>query len=128
MRVRLASLVSCALAAFAAAPATATVAVDWVSVGAPGNTCDVQPQGCFGAVAANFRIARLEVSNAQYAEFLTAVASAAALPNGADPHGLYSEEMGSSAQGGITRSGDGLITNYVYSVKPGLAAKPVDFV
>ena len=63
--------------------------VDWVGVEGPGNACDAQPQGCFGAVAAAFRIARTEVTNAQYAEFLNAVAQA-------DPNGLYNPSMASS--------------------------------
>ncbi len=128
MRVRLSPVLSSTLAALAAATSASAVAVEWANVNAPGNACDVQPQGCFGSVAAGFRIAVHEVSNAQYAEFLDAVASTAALPDGADPNDLYSEEMGSSAHGGITRTGDGLVTNYVYSVKPGFAAKPVNFV
>jgi ABC-2 type transport system ATP-binding protein len=128
MRSRLTRILSSSFAAaLVASSAGATVAIDWANVNAPGNACDPQVQGCFGAVAAGFRIGRYEVTNAQYAEFLNAVASAAAIPNGADPNALYSE-MDSSASGGITRSGDGLLTNYVYNVKPGFAARPVDFV
>src|SRR5262244_2191495 len=76
------------------------VTVDWVDVAGPANACDVQPQGCFGAVAAAFRIARTEVTNAQYAEFLNAVAQD-------DPNALYNTSMASSGagHGGITRSG-----------------------
>ena len=39
MRIRPTSLLSCTLVALAAASATATVAVDWRNVGAPGKTC-----------------------------------------------------------------------------------------
>ena len=53
----------------------AAVTIDWVTVGDPGNACDVQSQGCFGAVADVYRISATEVTNAQYAEFLNAVAA-----------------------------------------------------
>ena len=33
------------------ASAASAVTIDWVTVGDPGNACDPQPQGCFGAVA-----------------------------------------------------------------------------
>lgn len=48
------------------------------------------------------------VTNAQYTEFLNAVAAS-------DPHGLWNSNMGSSVHGGISRSGsDG---SYTYSVR-----------
>ncbi len=59
------------------------------------------------------------MTNAQYAEFLNAKAAA-------DPLGLYNPNMGSSAQGGITRSGSS--GSFTYAVKPGFADKPVNFV
>ncbi len=31
--------------------ASAVVSIDWVTVGDPGNVCETQTQGCFGAVA-----------------------------------------------------------------------------
>src|SRR5262245_2263385 len=84
-------------AAFGWAPAGATVTVDWADVGGPGNVCrthtgSLDPSeppfqaGCFGAVAAPFKIARTEVTNAQYAAFLNAVAQS-------DPNGLYNTSM-----------------------------------
>src|SRR2546426_11383845 len=87
-------------AALGSAPAASAGAVDWVSVGGPGNACDSQAQGCFGAVANAFQIARTEVTNAQYAEFLDAVAKA-------DPNALYNRAMASTGAGfgGIARSG-----------------------
>src|SRR5690606_15577784 len=57
--------------------------------------------------------------NAQYAEFLNAKAAA-------DPLALYNTNMGSNAQGGITRSGSS--GSYTYSVKPGFENKPVNYV
>ncbi len=107
-------------AALGGAPAAA-VTVDWVGVGGPGNLCDAQPQGCFGAVAAAFQIARTEVTNAQYAEFLNAVAKA-------DPNGLYNTAMASSGagHGGITRSGSP--DDYAYSAVAGREDLPVNYV
>jgi endo-cleaving rubber dioxygenase len=107
-------------AALGAAPAPA-VTLDWVSVDGPGNACDPQPQGCFGAVATAFRVARTEVTNAQYAEFLNAVAKA-------DPNGLYHAAMGSTGvgHGGITRSGSA--GSYGYAAVAGRADWPVNYV
>ena len=68
-----------------------------MTIGEPGNACDPQAQGCFGAVAAVNRISKTEVSNAQYTEFLNAVAMT-------DPNALYNVRMGSiGIEGGITR-------------------------
>jgi sulfatase modifying factor 1 len=64
----------------------------WVTVGDPGNLCDPQFDGCFGAVATVYEIGTLEVTNAEYAEFLNAVAAS-------DPNGLYATFLE------ITRSG-----------------------
>jgi formylglycine-generating enzyme required for sulfatase activity len=101
-----------------AAPA---VAIDWVTVGGAGNACDAQPQGCFGAVAAAYRIARTEITNAQYAEFLNAVAKD-------DPNALYNPSMASSGagHGGITRSG--APGTYAYTVVAGRGDLPVNYV
>jgi formylglycine-generating enzyme required for sulfatase activity len=118
--------ISCWLGA--AAAGHAAVEIEWVEVGQPGNACDLQPQGCFGAVGGRYRIAKLPVTNAQYAEFLTAVATTADPLQGADPNALYSEEMDTSPHGGITRSGDGMLGDYAYALKPGMGEKPVVFV
>ncbi|MEB2345422.1 MAG: SUMF1/EgtB/PvdO family nonheme iron enzyme [Deltaproteobacteria bacterium] len=105
-----------------AAPAPA-VTIDWVAVGNPGNAPDaaVNCDGAAdcGSVPYTFVISRTEVTNAQYAEFLNAVAAS-------DPNGLYDPAMGSSGRGGITRSGsDG---SYSYAIRPGAGNKPVVFV
>ncbi len=81
------------------AASSAAISIDWVTVGDPGNACDDQPQGCFGDVAYVYQIAKYEVTNAQYAEFLNAVADT-------DANALYNTNMGTSVYGGITRSGD----------------------
>ena len=41
------------------ASAASAVTIDWVTVGDPGNACDTQSQGCFGAVGYAYRIAKL---------------------------------------------------------------------
>ena len=109
-------LLSCAV--LVGTPASA-VTIDWVSVGGAGNACETQSQGCFGAVSYDYQISKYEVTNAQYAEFLNAVADA-------DPNGLYNASMDSSSFGGITQSGSS--GSFSYSVKAGYADKPVNFV
>jgi formylglycine-generating enzyme required for sulfatase activity len=93
-----------------------------VSIGNPGNAPDdaahCDAMDC-GSVPYPYEIAKYEVTNAQYAEFLNAVA-------GDDPNGLYNPAMESDARGGITRSGSP--GSYVYAVKPGRANNPVVFV
>ncbi len=129
---------SALLVAIFASTASA-ITIPTVPVGNPGNAGELSgtgagglgPDAIVGAVAYNYRIGTTEVTNAQYAAFLNAVAAT-------DTYGLYNTSMGSSTWGGITRSG--LPDNYVYSVKadavgqgPGgsdytYASKPVVFV
>jgi formylglycine-generating enzyme required for sulfatase activity len=92
--------------------------IDWVAVGDPGNACDVQSQGCFGAVDYVYRISKYEVTNAQYAEFLNAVADT-------DTYELYSTFMG-SGWGGINRSGSP--GRYTYAANAGREDMPVNYV
>lgn len=100
-------------------PAAATVTFDWVTVGGPGNACDDEPSfGCYGAVDYFYRIAKYEVTNAQYAEFLNAKAAA-------DPLELYNPDM-AAVPGGITRSGSP--GDYTYSAVPGRESRPVNYV
>jgi len=104
---------------FAATSAFAQpVTMEWVTVGNTGNAAD--PTTGFGSVGYEYRIGKTEVTNAQYAAFLNAVAAS-------DPNGLYNPIMGSrDPRGGITRSGtDG---SYTYSVKANMGDKPVNFV
>ena len=108
------------LSLWIASPMSA-VTMDWTPVGNPGNACDPQSQGCFGAVPYSYSIGTYEVTNAQYAEFLNAKAES-------DPLGLYENNMSplNGAYGGISRSGsDG---NFVYSVVPGRGDMPVNYV
>ncbi len=96
--------------------ASAVVTIEWTTVGSPGNACDTQTQGCFGAVLNEYRISKHEVTNAQYAEFLNAVGSL-------DTVGLYDTGMGSGS-GSIGRSGSN--GTYSYTVAPGREDLPVN--
>ncbi len=98
--------------------ASATVTVEFRTVGNAGNAGDPNTFGR-GGVAYEYRIGTFEVTNAQYAEFLNAVAAS-------DPRGLFNANMGTNPRGGITRSGaDG---SFTYAVKPNMGNKPVNFV
>jgi formylglycine-generating enzyme required for sulfatase activity len=90
--------------------------IEWITVGAPGNACDVQSQGCFGAVADVYRISKYETTNAQYAEFLNAVGQT-------DTNALYNTSMSST---GIERSGSS--GSFSYSVTAGKGDMPVVYV
>jgi len=92
------------------------VVFSWTEIGNPGNTDD-DATG-FGAVQDEFLLARHEVTNAQYAEFLNNVAAN-------DPNSLYNVNM-AGPRGGILRNG--LPGNYTYSVVAGRARNPVNYV
>jgi formylglycine-generating enzyme required for sulfatase activity len=104
-----------AAAAFLSGAPASAVTIDWTPIGDAGNACDSQSQGCFGAVGHAYRIATFEVTNAQYAEFLNAVADT-------DSTGLYNPSM-ASGSGGITRSGSA--GSYVYTTIGGRENRPV---
>ena len=94
--------------------------LEWVTVGDPGNDPDTRYDTGYGAVADLYRIGKYEVTNAQYAEFLDAVADE-------DTNGLYNTNMGFEVlSGGITRSGTS--PNYSYLVTPNMGNKPVNWV
>jgi len=111
--------VACVIAAVVVtsfAASASAVTIDWVTVGNPGNAADTTG---FGAVSYDYRIAKHEVTNAQYAEFLNAVAAT-------DANNLYSTSMGSDAHGGITRAGSA--GSFTYSAKTNMGNKPVNYV
>lgn len=83
----------------------------------PGNENDSTG---FGKVNYNYQIGESEVTNAQYAEFLNAVATTS------DPHGLYNDKMGTDEHGGIAKEEDDGPDKYL--VKPGKTNHPVNFV
>jgi formylglycine-generating enzyme required for sulfatase activity len=99
-------------------PAQAVVTIDWVTVGDAGNSCDTQTEGCFGAVADEYRISKYETTNAQFADFLNAVAAT-------DTYGLYTMSMG-GGYGGITRNGSSGI--YTYTLRASRESMPVNYV
>ena len=73
-------------------------------------------------MAYEYRIGKYEVINAEYAEFLNAVA-------GTDTNALYNTNMGADTDGGITQTGSS--GSYVYAVKADAGAytyanKPVN--
>ena len=94
--------------------ATASVTIDWVTVGNAGNAAD--PTTGYGAVGYEYQIGKYEVTNAQYGAFLNAKAST-------DSYGLYNPNMGSY---GINRSGSS--GSFTYSVTGALANRPVVYV
>jgi formylglycine-generating enzyme required for sulfatase activity len=98
--------------ALAATPQAAyAVTIDTVRVGNPGNPADTGfAFGYYniGAVGYSFKIGKTEVTNAQYAEFLNAVAAT-------DTYNLYNTNMGSDTTGGIVRSGP--TGSFTYAVK-----------
>jgi formylglycine-generating enzyme len=100
------------------ASSASAVTMAWTPIGNPGNVCDPQSQGCFGAVAYSYSIGTYEVTNSQYAEFLNAKAAD-------DPFGLWDPDM-SSSQGGITRSGTP--GGFSYGVIAGREDMPVNAV
>ena len=94
----------------------AAVTIDWTAVGGAGNAAD---DTGFGAVASSYQISKYEITNAQYAEFLNAVAST-------DTNGLYNANMGNLSSGGITQLGvPGFFT---YTLAPGREDMPVNYV
>jgi formylglycine-generating enzyme required for sulfatase activity len=111
------------LAALAiASTASATVTIDWVTVGDPGNPADtdvmlIDGTSGYGSVASVYRISKYEVTNAQYTEFLNAKAAS-------DSLGLYNTSMASL--GGITRSGSP--GSSTYSTIVGRENEPVNYV
>jgi sulfatase modifying factor 1 len=113
--------------------ARADVAIEWVRVGDPGNAGELAgagaggygPDRICGAVDHEYHIAKYEVTNGQYTEFLNAVAAVR------DPHGLYKVEM-AGPHGGIVRVGSGTTADpWIYAPKggdPNWATRPVCFV
>jgi formylglycine-generating enzyme required for sulfatase activity len=86
-------------------PAAPLVQYGLVTVGNPGNSPDTTG---FGAVSYTYQIGKYDVTIAQYAAFLNAVAKA-------DPNGLYNNNMAIDLNiAGISRSG--VSGSYVYSV------------
>ncbi len=104
------NLLIIAFAAFIS-PVSASVTMDWVTVGNPDNAAD--PLTGYGSVVYEYKIGKYEVTNAQYGAFLNAKGQSNA-------NDIYNTEMSSY---GITRSGSS--GSYAYSVTTALANRPV---
>jgi len=115
--ITVAAFAAVTVGGLAASPAMAVV-IPTVPIGNVGNAADSTPNGPFGSVAYAYNIGSTEVTNAQYAEFLNAVAYD-------DTNSLYNANMAGSF-GGITRSG--FIGAFTYATVPGRANNPVNFV
>ncbi|BAM04911.1 formylglycine-generating enzyme family protein [Phycisphaera mikurensis] len=96
--------------------AVAAVVIDWATVGNAGNAADTTR---LGAVGYDYRVSKHEVTNAQYAAFLNAVAAT-------DTNRLYKTIMAADRRGGITRSGSP--GSFTYAVKADMGNKPVNHV
>jgi formylglycine-generating enzyme required for sulfatase activity len=105
-----------AVVALSTSSALAQISIPTVPVGNPGNTGETTINGTFGGVAYTYNVATTEVTNAQYAAFLNAVAAT-------DTNALYNINM-AGALGGITRSGSS--GSYTYAPVPGRASNPVN--
>ena len=100
--------------------ASHSVEIEMVTVGDPWNPPDTSG---YGTVRNVYYIGKYEVTNAEYSEFLNAVAA------GADPNDLYDNKMGSGISGGILRTGAGTESdpwNYLPRIDYG--HRPVNYV
>lgn len=88
------------------------ITVSTVKIGDIGNAADVTG---YGAVNYSFSLGQYEITNAQYAGFLNAIAKL-------DTHQLFHPMMQSNPIGGISRSGAS--GSYVYTAKPEMSNKP----
>lgn len=100
-------------------PVSAFAIPELVPVGAPGAPGFPGPLNPTSSIPYAFEIGRFEVTNEEYAEFLSAVAAD-------DPNELWFDRMQSNALGGIERSG--LAGDWQYTVKPGMDEMPVNYV
>ena len=103
------SLILAAAAALISS-ASATITMDWVTVGNANNAADTTG---YGSVDHTYQVGKYEVTNAQYGEFLNAKGQTNA-------NGIYNARM---AGYGITQTGSS--GSYTYSVTSGYENKPV---
>jgi formylglycine-generating enzyme required for sulfatase activity len=112
--------------ALLAGPVHATVTMDWVPIGNPGNAPD-SAFNCYsancGSVPYTYYISKYDTTNSQYAEFLNAVD-----PGGSNTLGLWNTNMQTDLDvGGISFvSGNPAGSKYV--VNSGFATDPVVYV
>ena len=106
------------MAAAVVAMASATARAESIVTVPVGNVGNANDGTGYGSVSYQYSIGKYDVTNAQYAEFLTAKATSS------DPYGLWNGYMSSDAEGGINRSGTGS-GPYTYTIKSGMANMPV---
>jgi sulfatase modifying factor 1 len=113
-------LSTCAIVAALITSASATVTMDWVTIGNANNAADTADGDAYtagtqryGAVDHAYRIGKYEVTNAQYGEFLNAKGQSNA-------NGIYSTKMPAY---GITQSGTS--GSFTYTVTTAFANRPV---
>jgi sulfatase modifying factor 1 len=109
-------LFTCAIVAALITSASATVTMDWVTIGNANNAADSATGSLYGAVDHAYRIGKYEVTNAQYGEFLNAKGQS-------NSNGVYNTYMSSY---GITQSG--VSGSFSYTVTTALANRPVVYV
>lgn len=97
------------LTIFCSTTCALALTIPTVPVGNPGNPADSNGNG---SVPHAFNVSVTEITNAQYVEFLNAVAAT-------DTYGLWVGDMATKTTGGIVRSGTP--GSYTYSVKPDAA-------
>lgn len=110
-------------------PGAPLLGIETVEIGDPNNAPATVNSTSIGQVSAAFRMAKFEVTIADYVVFLNAVATRADGGNGAIIESLYDTRMGSDgAIAGITRSGSGSAgAPYAYAVV-GDGKKPISYV
>ena len=106
-----------AILAMSSARRTDAVSIETVPVRNASNAPDAQSQS--GSVGYDFRIAKFEVTNLQYAEFLNAVD-----PTGLNGLDLFNESMSWHPISGIRMNGDAA-DGEKFEVKLGFDNKPV---
>jgi formylglycine-generating enzyme required for sulfatase activity len=94
-------------------------AIQWVTVGDPGNTADTTNRG---AVSDSFQIMKYEFTNQQYTDFLNSVDA-----GGNNPNSVYNVDMGNDIRGGISFT-SGAASGSKYAVKSNMGDKPVNYV
>jgi sulfatase modifying factor 1 len=98
------------------------VAIDWVTVGDPGNAPDTagNPNPA-GAVDESFRIMKYEWTNSQYVDFLNAVD-----PEGKNPNSIWKSSMFSAGLGGMI-FWNAAPNGSKYAAKTNMGDKPATF-
>jgi sulfatase modifying factor 1 len=114
------TLAAVCITGLALGTASAGLTFDYATVGNAGNAADPLTGSLYGSVGYTYRIAKTDVTLAQYSTFLNAVAAT-------DTYGLYNTNMATNVNiAGIVRSG--VSGSYTYAVTPGTGQHPVTYV